>query len=280
MIPKIIHNIWIQGYMHLPNEIKIKHLNIKKLNLEWEFIIWDNNMILNLLKQYPSILKIYENINYLSGFISNEVTKSDIARYVIMKEYGGLYCDIEIDCISSFNDIFTHKEQKNDIYISSSNIELLDYIYPFYKPKYCSCFMAMEKNHPIWNKVFKTIENTQYKNIIKNALDKELQFHNIDYNIIIMDKVNGYYQCIDKDKVCFIKASSNNYLTPIIKYFNCYYKQTFLFIFSLLIIIFVEKLYHYNTSIYGSINYIPGFGAITQSAPNKNENKQHKKRRL
>ena len=53
MIQKIIHNIWLQGYDNLPNTIKIQHNNIKKLNPEWEFTVWDNNMIEKLLKKYP-----------------------------------------------------------------------------------------------------------------------------------------------------------------------------------------------------------------------------------
>jgi len=41
MIPKIIHNIWIQGYNNLPKDIIENHNNIKKLNPNWQFIIWD-----------------------------------------------------------------------------------------------------------------------------------------------------------------------------------------------------------------------------------------------
>ena len=59
MIPKIIHNIWIQGYEDLPEKNKLNHINIKKLNPDWDFIIWDNKMILQLLKKYPSLLNLY-----------------------------------------------------------------------------------------------------------------------------------------------------------------------------------------------------------------------------
>ena len=86
MIPKIIHNIWIQGYEHLPEKNKLNHIHIKKLNPDWDFIIWDNQMILNLLKKYPSLLNLYKKVNQLSGIIHSKATQSDIARYVILKE--------------------------------------------------------------------------------------------------------------------------------------------------------------------------------------------------
>ena len=54
MLPKIIHNIWIQGYEKLPNENKVTHANIKNMNPEWEFMIWDDDMIKKMLKKYPS----------------------------------------------------------------------------------------------------------------------------------------------------------------------------------------------------------------------------------
>ena len=174
MIPKIIHNIWLQGYNNIPNEIKINYNKIKKLNPDWEFIIWDNHMIKTLLKKYPTIYKIYKNIQNLYGISSNIITQNNIAKYVIMKEYGGLYYDINLECFTSYDKLFFYnqknqKNQKKDInssiYISSSNYTFFELIYPFYIPKYYSHFFAMEKEHPIWEKVFQTIENTIYKKI-------------------------------------------------------------------------------------------------------------------
>ena len=70
MIPKIIHNIWVQGYSNIPDDIRIQQLQIKKLNPDWEFIIWDEKMILQLLEKYPNVLRVYkECVNY-SGLIN------------------------------------------------------------------------------------------------------------------------------------------------------------------------------------------------------------------
>ena len=102
-------------------------------------------MIKEVVKKYPKIYNVYKNIDNYSGVIGATATKSDIARYVIMKEFGGIYYDLDFDCISPFDELFDDKEESSTIYITNSKIQLLDYIYPFRKPKYCACFMAFEK---------------------------------------------------------------------------------------------------------------------------------------
>lgn len=85
-----IHTIWIQGYEYLPIENKISYDKIKKLNEEMTFIFWDDTSIIKLLKKYPRILNLYYNINHIPGFENSYAIKSDIARYMILKEYGGM----------------------------------------------------------------------------------------------------------------------------------------------------------------------------------------------
>ena len=117
MIPKIIHNIWIQGYDKLSEEIKKNHLLVKKSNHDWEFMIWDNVAILKLLKKYPVLLNIYKNTQKYMD-LSNQTTvsqmkkdkmniKANLAKYVILKEYGGVYYDIDIKCSFDFNQLFS-----------------------------------------------------------------------------------------------------------------------------------------------------------------------------
>lgn len=316
MIPKIIHNIWIQGYQNLPEEEKQNHLKIKKLNPDWEFIIWDNNMIIELLKKYPKIYHVYKNINNLSGIINNDASRSDIARYIIMKEYGGLYYDFDFECISSFDTLFKEDSidekgekkvivsisnskktvpsnnsspiinstppisinnfqskinfNKSKIYIVSSKIDFLDYIYPFSKPKYCACFMAFEKNHPIWEIVITKIIKSESKHQIGNALDVCLQENENDYNIIILEKINSQYKCKNKDTICYTKAESSwNFIRPALKILNCYHKQILLFVLVIIIIITVDTVNNYNISIYGSISAVPGLAGKAPTGKGK-----------
>jgi hypothetical protein len=230
-------------------------------------------MIKKLLKKYPSIYNIYiKTGNYTE--IDNNKIKSDIARYIIMKEYGGLYFDMDFNCTSSFDELFLDnkhektKTQKNTIYIASSNTNLWNYINLFNNTKYCSCFMAMDKNHPIWDSVIEKLKQATTKFQIREALDISLQQSENDqhpkinaFPIILLNKVNGnYYQCITNDTICYTQSSSSYWyhVTPILKYINCYYKQIILFILAVIIIIAVEYLYLHNAKNYGTVNFIPG----------------------
>jgi len=232
MIPKIIHNIWLQGYENLPEKTKNTYNHIKKLNTGWDFIFWNETMILELLKKYPKVYHVYENIKHLSGNINSNAIKSDIARYIIMKEYGGLYFDIDFVCVSSFDSLF---HENNTIYVASSKVDFLDYIYPFYKPMYCSCFMAFEKDHPIWEEVIQILINATTKYQVGRAIDVSLQTN--QYNLIVLTDINGVYNCNEKNAICYtpIESSWNNF-RPLLKIINCHRG---LFICMILIIILI-----------------------------------------
>ena len=235
VLPKIVHNIWIQGYDNLTNDVKENHNKIRQFNPDWKFIIWNDEMISNLLMKYTAIYNIYKNVSDLKGIINNNATKSDIARYIIMKEYGGLYYDLDFVCSASFNQLFSNDNNNNTIYIASSKIDFLDYVYPFIKPKYCACFMAFPKQHPIWDLVIHKIINATSKYQIGEALDRTLQENNNKYNIILLDKINGPYSCI-KNGICITPVESSwNPIRNIMKCINCNYKQIFLILFIILL---------------------------------------------
>ena len=269
MTPKIIHNIWLQGYENLPNEIKINYLNIKKQNPEWEFMIWDDDMIKKLLKKNTSLYELYTNNTYST--FEKESIQTHIARYVIMKEYGGMYFDMDIKCTSSFDNLFSHEshDSKNTIYIINSEMNYWNYIYSLQKTKYSSNFMAMDKNHPIWDKVIEKLKHATTKYAIVNALDSSLQQNEnadktnasaVAFPIVILEKVNGSdYQCENKDDICYkSNAYSSNFFNKAFKYISCFHKQIILFIFAVIIIIGVEYLYMQNAMTFGAMNFIPG----------------------
>jgi hypothetical protein len=200
-------------------------------------------MIIDLLKKYPNIYKVYQNIDNLPGLLNILALKSDIARYIIMKEYGGLYFDIDFICRASFNNLFNKKYKDNTIYIASSKIDFLDYIYPFSKPKYCSCFMAFEKEHPIWNKVFDIILKATNAYEIGLALDISLQNSN-EYKIIVLNQINGLYQCKNQKSVCYTPVESSwNFIRPTLQFINCNHIELF-FISAILIIFLLYFIYY------------------------------------
>jgi len=161
-----------------------------------------------------------------------------MARYIIMKEYGGVYFDVDFKCIQSFSNLFN---KHNTIYIASSKIDFLDYIYPFSKPKYCSCFMAFEKNHPIWDKVINIILKASNTYEIGSALDISLQ-NSSEFEIIILNNINGPYKCTNKNTICFTPSKSSwNITRPYLQIINCNYKKIIYLFIIILMIIYISK---------------------------------------
>ncbi|HEV2916622.1 MAG TPA: glycosyltransferase [Candidatus Babeliales bacterium] len=94
-IPKIIHQIWVGS--PLPDTYIPFIESWKKHHPGWQYILWTDQMIeeLNLVNK--------DQYNATSNFGQ----KSDIARYEILYRFGGLYVDIDFECLRSF-DIFHH----------------------------------------------------------------------------------------------------------------------------------------------------------------------------
>ena len=92
-IPKIIH----QTYYHnpesdsCPEEIKNNVLRIKALNPSWEYKFYDDEAILNFIKQnFPELLGFYKKISPEYG-----AARADFFRYLVIYSEGGVYLDIK-----------------------------------------------------------------------------------------------------------------------------------------------------------------------------------------
>ena len=92
-IPKIIHQIWFGG--ELPESSKKLTDIVKKINSDYEYKLWTDADIagFNL-----------KNIDLFNN-ISNYGAKSDIFRYEVLERIGGIYLDIDFDCIKPFDDL-------------------------------------------------------------------------------------------------------------------------------------------------------------------------------
>src|SRR5438105_4266380 len=104
-IPKIIHQIWLQGSDNNNNPINIPddYPNFtdswKQMNKEFTYVLWDDDKIMALMKEkFPFLIQKY---NSLPRFIQ----KVDIAKFMILYTYGGIYVDLDLECLKSVNDL-------------------------------------------------------------------------------------------------------------------------------------------------------------------------------
>jgi mannosyltransferase OCH1-like enzyme len=92
-IPRIIHQIWIGG--RLPAAYRAWSQSWRVLNKDWEYNLWDLRSIIQLgltnersFRESPSF-----------------GVKSDIARYEILKKFGGVYADTDFECLRPMDEI-------------------------------------------------------------------------------------------------------------------------------------------------------------------------------
>ena len=247
-IQNYIHNIWIQGYEFIPDNIKNSINEKKKLNPNWNYIVWDEKMILNLLELYPKLLNIYKKIDTYDGMISSVTSKSDIARFAIIRTYGGVYFDVDFVCNSSFKNLFS-SEDTDTIFIASSEIDFIKHLYPFTKPKYCACFFGMRKNHPIWDEVFEYIYNAKTKREIGESLDQILQQNKQQYTIFPLSMIKTHYSC-ESEFICYTPSESSwNIYRPLLQYINCNQKKIII-ILCIIFLLFLSYIYINKDFIY------------------------------
>ena len=98
----LCHLIWVQSESYKKNSklvpfgIKENYDKIRKLNKNIEIITWSNNDILELIaSDFKYYLEDYKKIN-------DERFMGDLARLFILYKYGGIYIDIDQECLQSF----------------------------------------------------------------------------------------------------------------------------------------------------------------------------------
>lgn len=98
-IPKVIHQIHL-GNKPLSNQELKWQKTWKTYNPDWEFILWDDER----LKSIDII-----NQDYLDD-CDNYSMKSDILRFDILYQFGGLYIDTDFECLKPIDPLFNDKD--------------------------------------------------------------------------------------------------------------------------------------------------------------------------
>jgi mannosyltransferase OCH1-like enzyme len=93
-IPRIIHQIWL-GPKSLPPEHQAYRDSWKKHHPDWSYKLWRDAdaAAFNFMNK-----KAYETA-------TNYGEKSDILRYAILYEWGGIYADDDFECLASFDSL-------------------------------------------------------------------------------------------------------------------------------------------------------------------------------
>ena len=94
VIPRILHQSWKSK--KLPWRWKHTIAAVKRWHPEWEYRLWDDEMInVYVQEHYPDFYPIF------SGF-SRNIMRADVMRYILMHDFGGMYCDLDYEFIRPY----------------------------------------------------------------------------------------------------------------------------------------------------------------------------------
>lgn len=131
MIPKIIHQTWKTS--ELPSKTLFCVESWKALNPTFKHILWSDEDILDFTKNnYPQYLNRVEN--FQAGII-----KADFFRLLALYHFGGIYVDIDFECLVPFDQWQCIQRNKiNAAYEPFSH----SFIHGSFKQKLCNAFFA------------------------------------------------------------------------------------------------------------------------------------------
>ena len=185
MIPKLIHQIWIQGYNNIPSQLKMYQSGCENINDDFKFVIWDDDKIKDFLKKYfeKEYLELYNKYNIYAQ-------KADFARYAILYIYGGIYLDMDMLCRKNLSPFLKH-----NFFCAKNN-------YPFFWKRYLNGIVGTIPKHPVFLFVF------------KNIFLRQNRANDVTYSTgtgLFFDSVNEYMKTTDEPNITFIDTK---YLHP------------------------------------------------------------------
>lgn len=175
VIPKKIHQIWLGS--PLPEKFKKLTDTWQRLNPEWEYKLWTDKDVKDIQIEKMDMYNAAKNFGM----------KSDILRYEILAQQGGVYVDTDFECLKPFDS--------------------LRYLYFFASSAYTE--------YPyIYNSLIATIPHHHIIELCKTNLDI---FYSGDKSAIIMNGTGPYY--FTKCFYSGIRHSDNNVVVFPVDYF-------------------------------------------------------------
>ncbi|MEM7061702.1 MAG: glycosyltransferase [Cyanobacteria bacterium P01_B01_bin.77] len=158
VIPKIIHQTWKSS--ELPADMLAFQQSWITHHPHWEYRLWTDQQNRQFLQtHYPWFLKIYDRY-------SENICRVDAIRYFILMHHGGVFIDLDFECLQPLDDFLDGKElvfglePSAHVELSQSQIRGLIHIV-------CPSLMASRAKHPFWSHVCQAlVESKQLPGVL------------------------------------------------------------------------------------------------------------------
>ncbi len=140
MIPPILHQTWSSST--LPERFRPMSDSWLEHNPGWTRILWSDRMLLEFVAEhYPDFLPTYTSY-------PNGVMRADAGRYLLLHHFGGVYADIDTECVAAFDPIMSEDRvvlclEPASHFPAQAKIRGLPYLL-------FNGTMASPKGHPFW----------------------------------------------------------------------------------------------------------------------------------
>jgi inositol phosphorylceramide mannosyltransferase catalytic subunit len=147
-IPKTIHQVWEGRNGDAPCDLLLRLAETwKEENPSWKYRFWNYKTIDKFLLEYfPGFIEKYFSFRY-------DVQRWDAIRYLILYKFGGVYADLDYECLEPLDWLF---ENKN----CCLGLEPQEHCQLFNKSRIIgNAFMAVVPKHPFFKCIIEEISN-------------------------------------------------------------------------------------------------------------------------
>lgn len=145
-IPKIIHQTWKTET--IPDKWQAFAESWRHHHPDWEYRLWTDESARDFIaNEYPDFLPIYDAYPY-------NIERADAMRYFILNHFGGIYADLDIECLLPLDDLLAPHHcvlGSQDTKHAERHQESM---------LVCNAFMASEPRHGYWQIVQQKLTET------------------------------------------------------------------------------------------------------------------------
>jgi inositol phosphorylceramide mannosyltransferase catalytic subunit len=99
--PTIIHQIWIGG-KPVPPALAFYAKTWLTNHPKWSYELWDDKKSkLFIEEKHPFLSSLFSSLPYLTQ-------KVDLLKYLLLFEFGGVYIDLDCECLKPLDELLTH----------------------------------------------------------------------------------------------------------------------------------------------------------------------------
>lgn len=135
-IPHTLHQIWYQGGDKLPLKYRRYRTTWQQHHPDWTCRLWDAESLRAHIAQHQAwLLPIYDAFPH-------DIQRIDCARYCVLATLGGVYVDVDIECLRPIDELLAGRE----LLLSDTQ-------------GYNNALIGSAPHHPLWETVFRYLED-------------------------------------------------------------------------------------------------------------------------